>query len=93
MTRLSGPLFEIGVHLWEIFFWQYEATISVHCMYVCKQCENFKQLLSGNWLLSGCTWRAKCSSVMQLWLLHAAVDYTWYQYMHLIIVMSAGKEW
>jgi len=42
MTRISGPLFEIGVHLWEIFFWQYEATISLHCMYLCMYVNNVK---------------------------------------------------
>jgi hypothetical protein len=29
--------------------------------------------------------------MMQLRLLHAAVDYTWYQYMHLVAVMMAWK--
>ena len=91
MTRLSEPLFEFGVHLWKIFFWQYEATISVHSMYVCKHYHICKQLLSGIWLLSSCTWTAKYSSMMQLWLLSAAVDYTWYQYMHLVAVMTAWK--
>jgi hypothetical protein len=62
------------------------------CMHICKQCQNCKKLLSRIWLLSSCTWRAQCSSVTQLWLHHAAVDYTWYQYVHLVTVMSKWKD-
>lgn len=66
MNRLSGALFANGIHLWEIFFWQYEAAISVHCMYVSKECHTCKQLLSGILLLS----------MLQLWLHETVVYYT-----------------
>jgi hypothetical protein len=66
--------------------------------YVCVCVKNITTVSSycllypAMWLLSSCTWWAKCNNGMWLWLHEAAVDYNWNQYVHLVTIMWAWKQ-